>query len=77
LSVGEFRKRITKLCEDTFTEYTSPDDIMKIIEEARKEFPRIVGSMYGVESVDNKLRFANSALKWFVKYFGDEEETTE
>jgi hypothetical protein len=64
MNEGEFKKRIIEkqwIVQDT-------TDILKDIDEAKKEFP--------IFEMDEKWLEVNSleAIKWFIKWFGDKNE---
>ena len=64
--LGEFKKRIEEISwmDDYCDCYCNPDKVLKIIEEAKKEFPKIKPS----HPMDPVWDFN----KWFKKWFGDE-----
>jgi len=77
--LGEFEKQINK----KFPKYEygrnlDPDadwvieEIFKILEEAKKEFPKYPNKIEPYGAFDPIIEFANKTHKWFKKWFGDE-----
>jgi hypothetical protein len=74
--VGEFEKRIN--AEMEFVDQwawginaIAEEDIKKIVDEAKKEFPKL-----WTDNSDSKIREAKTfieLMKWFEKWFGDPE----